>query len=37
VAANPTVTTSVWYGACAAATLTADTYSDTVTYTAVTN
>jgi hypothetical protein len=36
-AADPTVTTNVWYGACAAATLTADTYTDIVTYTAVTN
>jgi len=37
VAANPTVTTNVWYGVCAASTQLADTYTDVVTYTAVTN
>jgi hypothetical protein len=36
-AADPTVTTTVWYGACVDTTIPADSYSDTVTYTAVTN
>jgi hypothetical protein len=35
--ADPAVTTTVWYGACANTTLPTDTYSDSVTYTAVVN
>lgn len=35
--ADPTVTTPVWYGVCADSTIPADTYSNVVTYTAVTN
>lgn len=35
--ANPTVDTTVWYGLCADSSVPADTYSVTVTYTAVTN
>lgn len=35
--ANSAVTTTVWYGACADTSIPGDTYSDTVTYTAVTN
>lgn len=37
VAANPTVTTPVWYGVCSDTTIPADTYSSIVTYTAVVN
>jgi hypothetical protein len=37
VAANPTVTTIVWYGVCVGSTVVADTYADSVTYTAITN
>ena len=36
-AADPAVTTTVWYGACADTSIPGDTYSDMVTYTAVTN
>jgi hypothetical protein len=36
-AANPAVNTTVWYGVCANASLTAGNYAATVTYTAVTN
>jgi len=35
--ADPTQTTNVWYGACSDTTIPADTYSDTVIYTAVVN
>lgn len=35
--ADPAQTTTVWYGICANSSLVADTYSDTVTYTAVVN
>lgn len=37
VAADPAVSTYVWYGACVNATTTAGTYSDSVVYTAVVN
>lgn len=37
VAANPTVTTNVWYGVCVDTSVTAATYSSSVTYTAVVN
>jgi hypothetical protein len=37
VAANPTVTTLVWYGVCVGAAQVADNYADIVSYTAVTN
>lgn len=36
-AANPAVSTTVWYGVCANSAVAAGTYSVTVTYTAVTN
>ena len=36
-AANPAVTTTVWYGVCSDTTIPADTYSSIVTYTAVVN
>lgn len=36
-AANPAVTTTVWYGACADATVSSGTYATTVLYTAVAN
>jgi hypothetical protein len=36
-AADPAVTTTVWYGICVDATIPADTYSSTVVYTAVVN
>lgn len=35
--ANPAVSTTVWYGVCANATLPSGAYSTTITYTAVTN
>lgn len=35
--ANPAVDTTIWYGLCADSSVPADTYSVTVTYTAVTN
>lgn len=37
VAADPTVTTTVWYGACADQTVTSGTYTTQVTYTALAN
>jgi hypothetical protein len=37
VAADPAVTTPVWYGLCADTTIPSGTYSDNVTYTAVVN
>lgn len=37
VAADPTVNTTVWYGVCADLSVPVDTYTDTVTYTAVMN